>query len=187
MIPTRKGARGSGRWLAAAGLCALLLSAAPALADDRVDPAASPQEDAEEPESESEPPNTLALFLGNTNEEQENGFSIGLEYEHELAEFIGVGAIVERASGDIGSTVALLTVILHPFGGFDVILGLGVEFKDAREEHGEEEPATSGALGRIGVAYAFKFGRFAFVPQVNLDFFQREEALVVGAAFAYKF
>ena len=144
--------------------------------------------EAEHEEAEIAPPyNVAAVFLGNTNEESENGFSLGLEYERRVSDLVGVGALVERAGGDIKSTIAMATLYVHPVGEFYVIVGLGAEFKDAREEHGEEEQATSGIMGRIGIGYELELGRLVLVPQVNLDVFEREEALVVGAAFAYRF
>lgn len=143
--------------------------------------------DPEEGHEMETPYNVAALFLGNTNEHHANGFSLGLEYERRVSELIGVGAIVEHAGGDIDSTITIAALYVHPYAGLLVVLGVGAEFKSAREEDGEEEAATSGIVGRIGLGYEFEFDHLVLVPQVNLDVFEREEAVVVGAVFAYRF
>lgn len=150
--------------------------------------AASAQEPHPEERHEMEVPyNVAALFLGNTNEQGANGFSLGLEYERRVSDLFGVGAVVEHAGGDINGTITIAVLYVHPYAGLLVVLGLGAEFKSASEEDGEEEAATSGLLGRIGLGYEFEFDHLVLVPQINLDVFEREEAVVVGAVIAYRF
>ena len=49
--------------------------------------------------------NHVALFLGITHEGEENGFTVGIDYERRITARIGVGAIFDYASGDFRTTV----------------------------------------------------------------------------------
>ena len=119
----------------------------------------------------------VELFLGNTHDEGEDGFSVGLAYERRLSELFGVGGIVEYTGGDFDMWLAGAPIFIHPFKGFRFLLAPGIEHK-----HGENE-----FLFRAGLAYEFEFDRWSITPEFNIDFVDGEEALVYGLSFGYGF
>ena len=72
------------------------------------------QESGDEGEvSEGEHKNHLAVFLGVTVEEDENAFSLGVDYERRVSRRFGIGALVDYASGDVRAFVVGLPVFIH--------------------------------------------------------------------------
>jgi hypothetical protein len=159
--------------------------------------------------------NSLHLFLGETWERvdgadiTEKGFTFGIEYFRQVAPRWAVGAVVERAAGNIRGTLVLAQVEVNLVGGLWLVTGPGVEFRDAHEEghgeverHGEmsvvraahdidqimRERDTTVFVYRIGLGYGFHLSEnVLFGPTIDLDFVGRDEALVVGGIFAFHF
>jgi hypothetical protein len=103
--------------------------------------------------------------------EDEEAFTLGLDYEYRLNRRWGVGALIDFAGGDFRSWVAGMPVFLHPGRGWKLLLAPGVE--DKEDEDGE-------FLVRVGVLYDFEVGRFTIAPALQVDFVDDEEVLVYG-------
>jgi hypothetical protein len=159
--------------------------------------------------------NSLHVFLGETWERvdgadmTEKGFTFGVEYFRQVAPRWAVGAVVERAGGDIRGTLLLAQVEFNLVGGLWLVTGPGVEFRDGHEEghgevehHGEasvvraahdidqimRERDTTVFVYRIGLGYSFHLSEnVLFGPTIDLDFVGRDEALVLGGIFAFHF
>jgi len=122
--------------------------------------------------------NDVALFLGNTHHGDENGFSVGLDYEHRLNTIFGAGGLVEYSAGDFDSWVVAASLFIHPYKGFRLILAPGFENKDS----------SSNFLFRTGVAYQFEIGnKWSISPEYNLDFVHNETVQVYGVSFGFGF
>ncbi len=123
-------------------------------------------------------PNVIGVFAGVTSESRrEEAFTLGIEYERRLSERIGVGAVVERATGDLDFWVYAVGIALHE-GPWRFFAGPGIEDSDA---HGNE------FLFRVGVEYGWHVGSVEIAPQVDLDFVDGETELVVGLVIARGF
>jgi hypothetical protein len=120
---------------------------------------------------------SLELFLGNTHEDGEDGFSVGLVYEYRLDELFGIGGFLEHADGDFDKWIVGLPLYIHPYKGFRFLVAAGLENEDNENEF----------LFRTGVSYEFEFGSWAIAPEFNVDFVDGDEALVYGVSFAWKF
>jgi hypothetical protein len=132
---------------------------------------------AEENEHAHHHPHHLGLFLGNTQDGEENGFSVGLDYEYRLSDLFGVGALGEYTEGDFDHWVFGVPLLLHPYKGLVLKLVPGVEHK----------PKTSKSefLVRTGIAYSFHItDRWTIAPEFNFDFADRTTK-VYGAAPGY--
>ena len=68
-------------------------------------------------EEEGERRNRISLLGGNTQDGSEHGATIGLEYERRFTKYIGLGAFVEYAGGDIDAWVISVPVFFHPVWG----------------------------------------------------------------------
>jgi hypothetical protein len=124
-----------------------------------------------------EEPHHASILLSGTIEEHESAPSIGLDYEYRVSRFLGLGAIVDRAFGEIDSTTVLAVADLHITNQFIVQTGPGAEFLGS-----EEKPVY-----RIGVLYEFERSGFTVSPQVHYDWTSGEDALIVGLAFGVGF
>jgi len=150
-------------------LLIITLSVGPALSEESV---YSKLEDGHENS------NDVALFLGNTHHGNENGFSVGMDYEHRLNTILGVGGLVEYSAGDFDSWVVAASLFIHPYKGFRLIIAPGLENKDS----------SSNFLFRTGVAYQFELGNnWSISPEYNLDFVHSETVQVYGLSFGFGF
>ena len=114
-------------------------------------------------------PNLLAVFVGATHEGSESGLALGFEYERRLSKSFGVGVLAEHTSGDLDFWVYAVPLAYHT-GSWKFYLAPGV----ADGSHGSE------SLVRIGGEYAFEFGAWEISPQLNADFVDGNEPLVLG-------
>jgi len=120
----------------------------------------------------------VALFLGNTQDGSENGFSVGIDYEYRLTELFGIGGLVEYADGDFDSWVAAIPLFIHPYKGFVLLVAPGLEYEDSEDEF----------LVRTGIAYEIEFGeKWTISPELNVDFVDGEEKFVYGVSVGLKF
>ena len=136
------------------------------------------QEEAEDPRREHHR-HEVALFLGNTHDEGEDDFSIGVDYDYRLENLpmLGVGGLVEYTGGDADATIVAAALFFHPVGELRLLVAPGLEFADSEEEF----------LVRAGVAWEFDLGRVAITPQFNVDFVDGEEAQIYGVSFGWGF
>lgn len=121
----------------------------------------------------------LGLFLGVTQEGDENLGTLGIEYSYRINHLWSVGGLIERADREKDSTLGIVFVHFWPWKG--LFLGGGV----GRKDPGEERENTA----RATVGYEWEFGKGWLInAQVNLDFIEdhdREE--VFGIVFGKQF
>ena len=122
------------------------------------------------------------LFIGNTHDDGEDGFTVGLGYEYRLNQLLGIGGIVEYAGVDFKELLVIAPLYLHPYKGWLFVVAPGVAIpKKHSVDHVE-------FLFRVGAAYEFEIGeKWALIPEFNVDFVNNREQLVFGLAFGYKF
>jgi len=114
-------------------------------------------------------PNSMAVFVGVTHEGSESGASLAIEYERRLSKSFGVGVVVERTFGNLDFWLYAVPFAYHS-GRWKFYVAPGV----ADGKHGSE------SLLRIGAEYAFDFGDWELSPQINGDFVDDNEAVVLG-------
>lgn len=120
----------------------------------------------------------VGLLLGNTEEGHENGFTIGADYEYRLKELVGLGGVTEYIGGDFYSFVLAGLVFIHPYKNLRFVLGPGFENRDSESKF----------LLRAGIGYRFHVGKaWTIAPEFNVDFFERDEALVYGVSIGRGF
>jgi hypothetical protein len=119
----------------------------------------------------------LELFLGNTNEDSENGFTVGLAYGYRLTELFGAGAFWEYAADPFDKWSAAVALLIYPYKGLRFELAPGLEHDEGENEF----------LFRTGVAYEFEIGRWSITPEFNVDFVDGEESYVYGLSFGWGF
>ena len=139
--------------------------------------AASAEESGEKPDQEETSRNRMELFLGNTHDEGEDAFSVGVTYEYRFRKLIGLGALWEYADGDFDKWIAGVPFFLHPYKGLRFEVAPGVEHAESDNEF----------LVRLGVGYEFEIGRWSITPEFNMDFVDGEESIVYGISFGYGF
>jgi hypothetical protein len=121
--------------------------------------------------------NHVGLFLGNTHEEHEDDFTVGLDYEYRFSQYIGIGVLLEFVGEPFREGVGLVPLFIHPYKGFRFIAGAGVKPKKDEEKF----------LWRLGVGYRFPIGNWTIAPEFNVDFSEGETAEVYGVSFGYGF
>ncbi len=119
----------------------------------------------------------LELFLGNTHEHSENGFTVGLAYGYRLTELFGAGAFWEYAADPFDKWSAGVALLIYPYKGLRFLLAPGLEHNEGEYEF----------LFRTGVAYEFEIGRGSITPEFAVDFVDGEESYVYGLTFGWRF
>ena len=121
---------------------------------------------------------SLALFIGITDDRGDDAFSLGLDYEYKFSEVFGIGGLLDHAGGDVRTWVVGVPIFAHPVGGLVVLLAPGIEHQD----DGDKE-----ALIRLGAGWDFEVGeRFVITPVFNIDFVDGDKVYVYGVEFGYK-
>ena len=134
-------------------------------------------------EHETHKKNHISIITGATHvpEEDLTAFTIGLDFERELTENIGVGFVVERALGELEATSIFAVTDIHLGQGFVIQAGPGLEFVNSETL----------AVGRIGLFYEIdiesQFGDIILAPSFSYDISEAEDSLVFGLAFGTKF
>lgn len=102
----------------------------------------------------------------------ESGFSLGLDYEYRLRRWVGVGALVEVASGDLREVLVIAPLFLHPWRNLVLAVAPGVEIRSG---------TSSEFLFRVGAGYRFPIGgNFAIGPEFNIDIVEGHPTYVMG-------
>ena len=124
-------------------------------------------------------PNHISLFIGDTHIDGEgNNNTIGLDYEYRVSELLGLGAVYEKAYGELDATTSLLVADIHLDNGLIFQVGPGIE-----RRHSENS-----GVGRAGMLYEFEMDRFTLSPQLHWDYHEHgKNAVVVGLAFGLSF
>ena len=131
-------------------------------------------------------PHHLALFLGlgveaRNGHKEEEGFAVGLEYEHRLQESWGVGVAAELLGQDTARELVLvLPVSYHPGAGpWRLFGGPGYE---TNKDHDKW-------LFRLGAGYQFDLvGGWSLAPELVLDMVETgENVWLLGLALGRGF
>jgi hypothetical protein len=116
--------------------------------------------------------NWAALFIGMTGENRrDTGFALGIEYARHLNPSFAVGAVAERTFGDLDFWVFAVP-FAYRTGPWKFYIAPGVE--DADFSGGGE------FLLRLGGEYAFEVGEWEIAPQLDVDFVDGDQVLVLG-------
>ena len=108
---------------------------------------------------------TIAIGIGGTHEEAEDGTTLGVNYEYRLVARTGVGLIVEGAASPIEAAVLALPVFLHPWRGAKIITAPGFHFTEVENNF----------LFRVSGMYELGIGRVWIAPGLAIDFVDRAE------------
>lgn len=122
----------------------------------------------------------LSMFLGATTVSDDNhtGLTYGIDYEYVLSPRIGVGAIIERAEGEIDATSVIAILDIHVSERFVMQVGAGIEFEDDKQI----------AIGRVGAYYEFDLGdNIMLAPSLGYDISEEADAFVFGIMIGRKF
>lgn len=141
--------------------------------------AAVAQEGHEASGTEKHGPHHISVFLGNTElvDSPHAGFTLGVDYEYRVSEFLGLGFVGERAFGEVDATTLLLVADMHLWRGLVAQVGPGIEVVD-----GETHFAA-----RFGMLYEVELdGGFTVSPQLHYDI-SHEDGIVFGLALGRAF
>jgi hypothetical protein len=152
---------------------------APAAADES--PGSSSADSHSETTHES---NEIGVFLGATAGGEEEGGgkedatgTIGIEYRRNVSSKVGVGLLLEFSGGERRNHVGMVPVTFMLGSGAQLIVGAGWE------RHAETE-----FLGRLGFGYSIELVPGNSIrPEINVDFVDGEELVVVGASIGWGF
>lgn len=107
-----------------------------------------------------------------------NAFTLGIDYEYRLTDFLGVGVVAEYAYEDLDAYTYLIVADLHISDSLIVQVGPGVEL------HGNHKME----VGRIGVLYEFHIAGITVSPQLHYDYHRNHKsAVVAGVAMGVSF
>lgn len=124
-------------------------------------------------------PHHLSALVGTTyTKECDNAFTLGIDYEYRLNDFLGVGFVAEYAFEDLDAYTYLLVADLHITNNFIAQIGPGVEF------HGSHKMEVA----RLGFLYEFETSGFTISPQLHYDYHRNHKsAVVAGLAIGMSF
>jgi hypothetical protein len=136
----------------------------------------------------------LALFLGTADDRGEWADAWGAEYGYSFMDNYVVGAFLERAEGNLRTSVVGVSFWARVVGSLGATFGTGVEFLD--EAHGTEGEGEAQGEGdskrhffaRTGLAYTVHLGkRYFILPVINADFVDEHIVMVGGVSFGIQF
>ena len=124
-------------------------------------------------------PHHLSALVGTTyTKECGNAFTIGVDYEYRVSDFLGVGFVAEYAFEDLDAYPCLLVADLHITNNFIAQIGPGVEF------HGSHKMEVA----RLGFLYEFEVSGVTISPQLHYDYHRNHKsAVVAGLAIGMSF
>ena len=120
----------------------------------------------------------VALFVGQTEVEDEWENTLGLEATYHINHRWSVFALAERSDRKQSTTLVLAGLGLHPYKNLVLIAGLG-----RKDPENERENAA-----RLGVAWEFELGGgWGIEPSAGVDFIEiHDESEVVLGAYILK-
>jgi len=124
-------------------------------------------------------PHHISVLFADTHASGEgDNFTLGLDYEYRVNELLGLGAVIERAYGELDSTTLLAVADIHFDNGFIMQVGPGIERKDHENVF----------VSRVGVLYEFEMDAFTLSPQLHWDYHDGEKnTIVAGVALGFAF
>ncbi len=129
--------------------------------------------------------NHFGGFLGASthSDNDETGFTLGLEYARQFTPHWSVVAYTELVSGDLERDIILAAgAIFYPMRGIGLVVAPGVELVSKDVEHNgevEKEDETEFLL-RLGAGYGFPVGQASLGPVVFADWAGNRWTLVYG-------
>jgi hypothetical protein len=136
----------------------------------------------------------VMIFLGATDDRGEWANTWGAEYGYSFMDNYAAGVFLDRAEGQLRSSVVGLAFWAHVVKGLGLMFGPGVEFLDEAqaEEAGDESQGEEGSkrqfLARVGLGYSFHVGeRYVIFPVVHADFVEEHIVWVTGVNFGIRF
>ncbi len=134
--------------------------------------------------------NDIGVFLGITTGGEEVGGgkedatgTIGVDYRRRLSRRIGVGFLVEFSGGERRDHVGLVPLTFWLSPRAQLIVGAGWERSGSEVFGGKSE-----FLGRLGFGYSIELlPRNTIRPEINVDFVDGEQLVVVGASIGWGF
>ena len=125
--------------------------------------------------------NKFSFFGGVTQEDSNLDGTLALEYERLLIKHLGIGVVLSefRSGDDKRSWAFLIPAFIHPYAGWYVVLGPGIEIEGSERIF----------IFRSGVGYDFElWPRWSIAPEFNVDFVGGGDVkLVYGLALSYAF
>jgi hypothetical protein len=121
--------------------------------------------------------NSIAIFIGATQAEKEDGerespeFTFGIDYERRLSKVFGVGAVVDFVASGSRERIIAAAAVFHA-GEAKLVVAPGVEYL---KESGDRE-----GILRLGLMYAFPAGKIHLEPSVFWDVTQEGGTWVWG-------
>lgn len=131
-------------------------------------------------ESHSAHRHHVSIFTGGTAvfDDDHTGLTYGVDYEYVLSPRFGIGAIVERAEGDVDATSVIALIDIHISERLVFQAGPGIEFENDDEI----------VIGRIGAYYEFHLSdNITISPSLGYDISEKADALVFGVLVGRKF
>lgn len=141
----------------------------------------------------------IVVFDGATTNfsHHSTGYSLGIDYEYHLNDWIGVGAIGEYIFDNDGEFVAGLPVFFHPVKGLKLIVApLGINAaahtSDDTQKSGTSISASEPAEkswhfgARLGAGYDFHINNFSIGPTVAYDI-TNTQAMIYGISLGIGF
>ena len=141
-------------------------------------------EAAEGRHSEEFEKNSIAIFLGATQAENEDGeredpqFTIGFDYERRLSKVFGIGAIADFVVAGHRERIIAVAGVAHA-GEAKFVLAPGVEYLS---DSGERE-----FIVRLGLMYSFPTGKIHLEPSLFWDVTQEGGTWVFGLTVGHEF
>jgi len=124
-------------------------------------------------------PHHFSVLLADTHIDGEgNNATLGLDYEFRVSPLLGLGSVLEHATGDLDATTLLAVADVHLYEGFIMQIGPGYEHRGGENVF----------VARAGVLYEFEYAHFTLSPQLHWDYHNGEtNAFVAGIALGFSF
>lgn len=125
-------------------------------------------------------PHHLSLLIGNTDLDHEGDeFTLGIDYEYRVNDLLGLGVVVEHASGDLDAWTYLVVADIHITNQWIMQVGPGFEHTSKHDLF----------VARLGTLYEFELeGGWTVAPQLHYDYHDGgDDAIVYGIAVGFAF
>lgn len=132
------------------------------------------------PAAQAESPHHVSLLLGATElvDEDEVGFTYGIDYEYALDETLGLGFVIERAEGDVETTSLFAVADVHLTRHLVLQVGPGFEWGEADDV---------GAF-RFGGYYEWELDEITVSTTLSYDIADGEDdSIVLGLLVGFRF
>ena len=134
---------------------------------------------------EHEHRNEIAVFIGSTEGEVEDGekedrdFTLGVDYERRLSPLIGMGGLFDWVVEGRREYLIGIPVFFHPYKGAKFIVAPCAQ----REREADEFNYVT----RLGLGWDFEVGRTVIAPEIFYDLSEGDDFVVFGVSFGWGF